>query len=342
MAPDDAFGLQFLLDEEHPGGSAPTAGLPEDGELLDAYSQAVAGAAEQAAGAVVHLEVETGGASARRGSGSGFAFTPDGLLLTNSHVVRAARSIRATFADGTVAEADLLGADPATDTAVLRISAGPVPALALGSSRAVRVGQLAIAVGNPLGFQHTVTAGVVSALGRSLRAENGRLIDDVLQTDAALNPGNSGGPLLDSRGRAIGVNTAVIAGAQGLAFAIAIDTVKWVATQILRDGRVKRGYLGIAGANVPLARRIARHHGLANERAVRVESLQKDGPAARAGLQAGDLIVSYDGAIVDGIDALHRLLTAERIAVARPAIVLRGVRKVALDIEAVEAPAQPS
>jgi len=313
---------------------APQFPLDESG-LLDAYSRAVVAAAERVGPAVAHLEVELG-ANQRRGAGSGFAFTPDGLLLTNSHVVHRARRIRATFADGFSRDADLLGEDPDTDIAVVRIgtnaAAHALPSVVLGSSRGVRVGQLAIAIGNPYGFQHTVTDGVVSARGRSLRAQTGRLIDDVLQTDAALNPGNSGGPLVDSRGEVIGVNTAIIPGAQGICFATAIDTVKWVVTQLLRNGRVQRGYLGIAGATLPLARRIARHFQLENVRAVRVESVEAGGPSTGAGLQAGDLIVSFEDQPVNGIDDLHRLLTAERIGRASRLTVVRRTEKLEFSV----------
>ena len=302
--------------------------------LLDAYSQAVVHASEVVAPAVAHLEVELNG---RKGSGSGFCFTPDGLLLTNSHVVHGAKAIRASFADGLTREAAVLGEDPDTDIAVVRIGASGLPAVKLGSSRAVRVGQLAVAIGNPYGFQHTVTAGVVSALGRSLRSQTGRLIDDVLQTDAALNPGNSGGPLVNSRGEAIGVNTAIIPGAQGLCFATAIDTVKWVAMQLLRDGRVRRGYLGIAGANMPVGRRLARHFELANTHAVRVESLERDGPAARAGLRAGDRIVAFAGSPVNGIDDLHKALGAERIGKSSAVKLLRGTQMLELELTPAEA-----
>ena len=302
---------------------------PHDVPLLDAYSSAVVGAVERVAPAVAHLQVD------KKGSGSAFAFTPDGLLLTNSHVVHGAKHIRATFADGTSADADLIGDDPDTDIAVVRIGA-PVQPVTLGSSRAVKVGQIAIALGNPYGFQHTVTAGVVSALGRSLRAQSGRLIDDVLQTDAALNPGNSGGPLVDSRGEVIGVNTAIIPGAQGICFATAIDTVKWVVTQLLREGRVRRGFLGIAGATVPLSRRYARHFALDNSHAVRVESMETGGPARRAGFEAGDLIVEFDTKAVNGIDDLHRLLTADRIGRPSRVAILRRAQRLELEVRAAE------
>ena len=339
MSFDDS-PVAFVLDESVPDRPGSHSDAPPSGDdvLLDAYSQAVTHAADRAALAVVHLQIEHSKSARPGGSGSGFVIAPDGLVLTNAHVVRNATAMRATFADGTQSEAKLLGADPATDTAVLRIGLSSLQALPLGSSRSVRVGQLAIAVGNPLGFQNTVTAGVISALGRTLRAENGRLIDDVLQTDAALNPGNSGGPLLDSRARVIGVNTAVIQGAQGICFAIAIDTAKRVVEQILSEGRVRRGHLGIAGANVALNRGIAEHFDLANTRAVRVESVQDGGAALRAGLKAGDLIVAFDGRPVNGIDDLHRLLTAKRIGRICPIVVIRGALKLELSILAAEAP----
>jgi S1-C subfamily serine protease len=325
---------KFLLDQS--GASSPPAPPgPKDGELLDAYSEAVVGVAERVGPAVVHIEVEHG-EGRRGGAGSGFAFTPDGLLLTNSHVVAKARRIRATFADGLSRDADLIGDDPHTDVAVVRIGASGLPTTQLGVSRSVRVGQLAIAIGNPYGFQHTVTAGVVSALGRSLRSVSGRLIDDVLQTDAALNPGNSGGPLVNSKGEVIGINTAIIPMAQGICFATAIDTVKWVAVELLRHGKVRRSSLGLAGANQPLGRRVARHFEVPNEAAVRVESVEAGASAAKAGLEPGDRILALNGVVVNGIDDLHRALTADLIGQPVDISVLRGTQLLKLRIEPAE------
>src|SRR5437016_5971742 len=312
--------------------------LLDDTELLDAYSQAVVGAVERVGPAVVHLEVELG-ANSRRGTGSGFAFTPDGLLLTNSHVVHGARRIKATFADGFSRDADLLGEDPDTDIAVLRIGANALPSVVLGSSRGLRVGQLAIAIGNPYGFQHTVTAGVVSALGRSLRAQSGRLIDDVLQTDASLNPGNSGGPLVDSRGEVIGVNTAMILPAQGICFAIAVDLAKFVATSLIRDGRIVRGWIGVAGQNARLRRHLVRRHDLARESGVLVLSVEKGSPAERTGLKEGDIIASLGGRPVAGVDDLHKFLTGSAVGVRAPISVLRNSELLTFEIEPVTRPA---
>jgi S1-C subfamily serine protease len=300
-----------------------------EAELLDAYSRAVAGAVERVGPAVAHVR-------AGRGTGSGFAFTPDGYLLTNSHVVHGARSIRVSFAEGLERDADLVGEDPHTDIALLRIGASGLPTAVLGRSRELRVGQLAIAIGNPYGFQQTVTAGVVSALGRSLRAQSGRLIDDVLQTDAALNPGNSGGPLVDGAAEVIGVNTAIIPWAQGICFAVAIDTVKWAVGELMRHGRVRRGQLGLAGMSQPLDRRIAQRHSLANSAGVRVDSLVAGGPGAQAGLEPGDLIVAFDGAPVNGVDDLHRALTAERIGQPAKLTVLRRGRVVTVELRPTE------
>jgi len=323
-------------------GAIPVRKEP-DAALIDAYSAAVVASAERVGPAVAHVEVaqparSTAGEPPRHGSGSGFAFTPDGFILTNSHVVHGARSIRASFADGAGYDADFVGDDPDTDVAVIRIAGHQLPTASLGSSKTLRVGQLAIAIGNPYGFQHTVTAGVVSALGRSLRAVTGRLIDDVIQTDAALNPGNSGGPLVNSRGEVIGVNTAIIPFAQGICFATAIDTAKWVVEQLLRYGRVRRGYLGVAGATVPLSRRAVRFHDLAAESGVRVESVEPGGAARQSGIEPGDIIVRYDGENVAGIDDLQRLLSAERIGKRTAATVLRRTQKIELPIEAAELP----
>jgi len=290
----------------------------DDGRLLDAYSDAVVQAIEVVGPAVVKLEV------AGQGSGSGFLFTSDGLLITNSHVIRGATHARVTFADGRIARGEVLGDDPDTDLAVVRVAGDHLPFASLGDSAAVRVGQIAIAIGNPYGFDCTVTTGVVSALGRSLRAQSGRLMDDVLQTDAALNPGNSGGPLVTSRGDVIGVNTAMIMPAQGLSFAVASNTARVVVSRLLRDGRVRRGYLGLGGQRTVVQRTLARHHGLAVSSAVRVESIERFSPAAAAGIQARDLIVAFDNQPVTGVDDLHRYLTEERIGRPTPVVVLRG------------------
>jgi S1-C subfamily serine protease len=326
-------------------GANPPFVLGQDDVLLDAYSSAVVAASEHVGPAVVHVEVTqappAAGAEPRRGTGSGFVFTPDGFMLTNSHVVHGARRIRVSFADGTSQDADLVGDDPDTDVAVIRVGGHQLPTAALGSSRGLHVGQLAIAIGNPYGFQHTVTAGVVSALGRSLRSVTGRLIDDVIQTDAALNPGNSGGPLVNSGGEVIGVNTAIIPFAQGICFATAIDTAKWVVEQLLRFGRVRRGYIGVAGATIPISRRAVRFHELPAESGVRVESVEAGGEARQAGIEPGDIIIGYDGESVAGIDDLQRLLTAERIGKRTSVTVLRRAQKLELPIQAVESPARP-
>jgi S1-C subfamily serine protease len=310
--------------------------------LLDAYSDAVVRTVETVSPAVVKIDVErprrgrSRGAGGDHAGGSGFVFTPDGLVLTNSHVVGDAQRITVTLADGQSLRGDLVGDDPDTDLAVLRVNGASLPAASFGDSRGVRVGQIAIAIGNPFGFQCTVTTGVVSALGRSLRARSGRLIDDVIQTDAALNPGNSGGPLVTTRGEVVGVNTATILPAQGLCFAIASNTARFVASRLIRDGRIRRSYIGVAGQNVPVPRQLVRVHRLAGVSAVLVASIEPQSAGERAGLREGDLIVAFDGRPVGGIDDLHRLLTEERIGTAAPLTVVRGVTLAELTIVPVE------
>lgn len=299
---------------------AEPARILAEAPLLDAYSRAVVTAAEKVGPAVVKIDVRRGKAG---GSGSGFVFTPDGLMLTNSHVVSGASRVEVALPDGQRFDADILGDDPHTDLALIRVSGSRLPSVAFGSSRGIRVGQLAIAIGNPYGFECTVTAGVVSALGRSMRAYSGRMIDDVIQTDTALNPGNSGGPLTDSRGEVIGVNTAIIAAAQGICFATAIDTAKVIVGQILQHGRVRRGWFGIAGQNVALSRRVVRFHSLPQQSGVRVASLDAGGPAQQAALEVGDTIVAFDGKPVAGIDDVHRLLTEDRVGREAEIVVLR-------------------
>ena len=308
--------------------------VPSDQGLLDAYSRAVVSAVELVAPAVVSVDVHKRGSTAGRrspaqaGTGSGFVFAADGLILTNSHVVEDASEIDVMLPDGREHRADLIGQDPDTDVAVLKITASDLTAVSFGQSQALRSGQMVIAIGNPYGFQHTVTSGVVSALGRTLRARSGRLIDQVIQTDAALNPGNSGGPLVTSAGHVIGVNTAIIAGGQGLSFAVPISTVTAVLPALLRDGRVRRGYLGVAGQDVPLLRRVTRFHRLSQATGVLVISLEQDGPARSAGLRDGDVIVSLDGTTIASVDDLHRALTEDRIGSFATLGVLRDQQRI--------------
>lgn len=319
-----------------PGQGAGAAALDEQ-PLLDAYSRAIISAVEKVSPAVVNIDVRRqirsrAGIQEMPANGSGFIFTPDGFILTNSHVVHEAGHLEATLADGRRFPATLLGDDPDTDLAVLRIDAPLLNPAPLGDSHTLRVGQLVIAIGNPYGFQYTVTAGVVSALGRSIRSRTGRLINNVIQTDAALNPGNSGGPLVTSAGEVIGVNTAVIMAAQGLCFAIPISTAKYVAALLIRDGRVRRSYIGLGGQNVALSRRLSRQHRLPAAGGVLVITLEPHSPAQKAGVRQGDVIVAFDGQPIAEIDDLHKLLTDARIGVKSALTIIRGNEKMDLQI----------
>jgi len=320
-----------------PGESPPPVASQEDAALLDAYSRAVVHAADTVGPSVVNIEVRRRSGE-RLGSGSGFVITPDGFVLTNSHVVHGAERIEVLLADGRRPDAHVVGDDPDTDLAVIRIYAPQLHPATLGQSRTIRVGQLAIAIGSPYGFQCTVTTGVVSALGRSFRAKTGRLIDDIIQTDAALNPGNSGGPLVNSRGEVIGVNTAVILQAQGICFAIGIDTAKHVAGWLIKDGKIRRSYIGVGGQNVPLHRRVVRFHQLPVSSGVRVISVAPGSPAERADLREGDVVVEFNGRPVPSIDALHKLLTAEQIGRSSSLTIIRGAEKEQLEVRAEEMP----
>jgi S1-C subfamily serine protease len=343
--------LQFVSDDNGGGTAvaeaAPTFVPQTEPELLDAYSAAVVNAARRASPAVVNIEVrhkapENQPQNPRRrqqpsgGSGSGFIFTPDGLILTNSHVVHGADEIHVTLSDGRHFDAKLIGDDPETDLAVIDIGASTLASVEFGDSSAIQVGQLVIAIGNPYGFQYTVTAGVVSNLARSFRTGPGRLVDNVIQTDAALNPGNSGGPLVDSHGRVIGVNTAIIAAAQGICFAIPANTAQFVAARLIRDGRIKRSFIGIAGQNVPLHRRVVRFFKLEVETGVLVVGMEDDTPAKKAGLTEGDIVIELDGKPVRNIDDLQRLLTDERVGVSIPMVILRRTEKLTLDVTPAE------
>jgi S1-C subfamily serine protease len=298
-----------------------------DDDLLDAYSRAVVRAVEAVGPSVVRVE-------RKRGGGSGVVFTPDGLVLTNQHVIDGAGSLEVLLPDGRSLRADVIGGDVDTDLAVIRIdaSSGPLPWAAFGDSRAVRVGQVAVAIGNPYGFHHSVTTGVVSALGRSLRARSGRMMDDIIQTDAALNPGNSGGPLVTTRGEVIGINTAVILPAQGLCFAIASSTARFIAGRLIRDGRIRRSFIGVGGQNVPVPRAIARGNHVAAASGVLVESIEPRSPAAASGLREGDVIIAFAGEAVSGIDQLVRQLTDDRIGQPAAVTILRRGQRQQLTI----------
>src|SRR5579863_2736432 len=303
-----------------------------EGEALDAYSRVVTQVAEAVSPSVVRIHAETSGGRSRGGSGSGFLFTPDGFILTNSHVVHGADSIRVWTLESGNFPAQLIGEDPDTDLALLRVDAPAMRAVKLGDSRKIRVGQLVVAIGNPYGFQYTVTAGVVSALGRSLRSQSGRLIEDVIQTDAALNPGNSGGPLVNARGEVIGVNTATILPAQGLCFAISVNTAQFIATKLICDGVIRRGYIGVQAQTAPINRSIARHHNLIIESGALVLGVEPGSPADKAGLREGDVIISLAGEPVEGVDVLHRLLSEEKIRIRTQLGILRGTQKLELGV----------
>src|SRR6476620_8973157 len=332
---------QFTSEQLQATKSETNQPVNED-ELLDAYSRAVITAAERVSPSVVYIGVQQATNNRRgndprvpreaRGSGSGFIFTPDGFILTNSHVVHGATKIKVTVSDGSKYAADLIGDDPDTDLAVIRINAPNLVPAHLGDAQQVRVGQLVLAIGNPYGFQYSVTAGVVSALGRSLRSRSGRLMDAVIQTDAALNPGNSGGPLVNSRGEVIGVNTAMILPAQGICFATSIDTAKFVASRLIRDGKVSRSYIGLAGQNVPLPRRVVRHYDLKVESGILVVSFEENSPARKGGVLEGDVIIGVDDHPTAGIDDLHKLLTEERIGRQSSLAVIRGTDKLTIDV----------
>jgi S1-C subfamily serine protease len=316
--------------------------IAEDEELLDAYSRAVIAAVEKVKPAVVNLDVTRRGEKGQRrgrsdrSGGSGFVFTPDGLVLTNSHVVHDAAEIRVTLADGRRCAAQLIGSDPGTDLAVARVEADDLRVAALGDSRSVRTGQLVIAIGSPYGFEYSVTSGVVSATGRSLRAQSGRLMDDIIQTDAAINPGNSGGPLVTSRGDVIGVNTAAILPGTGIGFAIPSSTAIFVAGHLIKNGRIRRAYLGIGGQTVPVHRAVARYHHLSRDTAIGVMSVAAGSPAAAAGLHEGDFLIAFGGEPVGGVDDLHRILTETRIGTPVELHILRGTVMTSVTVTPIE------
>ena len=327
-----------LADPTDTASGRPSVSRLGDDQLLDAYSTAVSTVAESLSRSVARIEAEH--ARGRAGSGSGFVMTQGGYLLTNSHVIAGANELRVRFAEGKTLPAEVVGDDPDSDLAVLKVSAHDLVAAPFGDSKKLRVGQVAIAIGNPLGFEASVTAGVVSALGRSLRARSGRLMDDIVQTDAALNPGNSGGPLADSKGRVIGVNTAMILGAQGICFAIAVNTARLVATQLIAYGRVRRSWIGVGAQNVRLPRHVRERFEIIAETAVLVVHVEPTSPADRAGLRHGDLLVSLAGAPIGSIDDLHKALSHERVGIPAQLAIVRGEQMSFLAVTPTEAKPQ--
>jgi len=343
---NNAGRIDFLFHETDSGALQPIRGQiqPDDSALLDAYSRTVVSAVTRVAPAVVNIDVKLR-ASAERGdrevsgNGSGFVITPDGFILTNSHVVHSASAITINLPDGREYPAQLIGDDPDTDLAVVRIDAPQLAHVRLADSENLRVGQLVVAIGNPLGFEASVTAGVISALGRSMHAQSGRLIDNIIQTDAALNPGNSGGPLVNSAGEVVGVNTAMIRPAQGICFAIGSNTAKLVAGWLIKDGKIRRSYIGVAGQNVPIHRRIVRFYRLPLETAILVVSVEKNSPAERAGLRQGDLIVAFNDKPIGTVHHLHRVLVGEQINVGASLTIIRHTEK--LDVPILPAESRP-
>ena len=337
--------IQLISTDRFDGQSALSEQAVEDDQFLDAYSKAVIGASERVSPAVVHIKVHKKVSSRRgwapldryeAGSGSGFIISPEGFIVTNSHVVSGTNKIEVDAPDGRSFEAQLIGDDPSTDLAVIRIYADNLQFLKFGDSKKLRVGQLVIAIGNPFGFEHTVTAGVVSALGRSLRSRTGRLIDNVIQTDAALNPGNSGGPLVNARGEVVGINTAIILPAQGICFAVASNTAEYVASKLIIEGRIRRGYLGIAGQVIHLPLRVINFNKLTVKSGVMVQNVEADGPASNSEIESGDIIVALNDQPVANIDDLQRLLNETTIGKKTVVGVLRKGVKRSLNVVAAE------
>jgi S1-C subfamily serine protease len=333
--------VQTLFDSTNTISAPPGKNIasPEDAELLDAYSQTVTNVVENVHDAVVHISVRHSGRNGREGgSGSGFAITPDGYVVTNSHVVHDSTEIQVALGGGETYSASLVGDDPDSDLAVIRVNAPHLEHIRFGDSGHLRPGQIAVAIGNPLGFQQTVTAGVISALGRTMRSQSGRLMENIIQTDAALNPGNSGGPLMNSRGEVIGVNTAMIPSAQGICFAIASNTAEFVAAWLIKEGRIRRAWLGIQGQTAPIHPRIARHLGLKQSQGVLILHVEPDSPAGRAGLREGDQLIGFRNNSIAGIDELQRVLVGSEIGRKSEVTVIRHQFQTRVEIIPQETP----